>query len=174
MEYIFETERLRTRKFVPEDAFVLYKNHLGENIRKWIPNESYADIAEAKSAVNFYIDCVDNNRLPCVLAVELKDTGDMIGDVGINEVDGRSGEIEIGYVIGEAHCGQGYATELVKAMTEYIFSAFDAAAVYGRVLCGNQASVRVLEKSGYVFVEKEYGAEDDPYGNGMLVYKKTG
>jgi [ribosomal protein S5]-alanine N-acetyltransferase len=30
----------------------------------------------------------------------------------------------------------------------------------------------VLEKNGYDFVREEYGAEDDPYGNGMLVYKR--
>lgn len=36
---------------------------------------------------------------------------------------------------------------------------------------GNIASVRVLEKNGYIFVKEEFGAEDDPYGNGMLVYK---
>ena len=37
---------------------------------------------------------------------------------------------------------------------------------------GNNASVRVLEKNGYIFVAEEFGAEDDPYGNGMLIYKK--
>lgn len=42
-----------------------------------------------------------------------------------------------------------------------------------RVMRGNNASVRVLEKNGYIFVEEEFGAEDDPYGNGMLVYFST-
>jgi ribosomal-protein-alanine N-acetyltransferase len=37
---------------------------------------------------------------------------------------------------------------------------------------GNDASVRVLEKNGYEFVKEEFGAEDDPNGNGMLIYKK--
>ena len=31
---------------------------------------------------------------------------------------------------------------------------------------------KILEKNGYEFVTEEFGAEDDPYGNGMLVYKK--
>ena len=35
----------------------------------------------------------------------------------------------------------------------------------------NIASVKVMEKSGYTFFKEEYGAEDDPYGNGILVYK---
>ena len=37
---------------------------------------------------------------------------------------------------------------------------------------GNHASVRVLEKNGFAFVKEEFGAKDDPYGNGMLIYKK--
>ena len=26
--------------------------------------------------------------------------------------------------------------------------------------------------NGYEFVKEEFGAEDDPYGNGMLIYKR--
>ena len=44
--------------------------------------------------------------------------------------------------------------------------------MHGRVVHGNEASARVLEKNGYRFAEEEFGAEDDPYGNGMLVYRK--
>ena len=33
-------------------------------------------------------------------------------------------------------------------------------------------NLAVLEKNGYQFVQEEYGAEDDPYGNGLLIYKK--
>lgn len=32
--------------------------------------------------------------------------------------------------------------------------------------------VRILEKNGYELVKEEFGAEEDPYGNGMLLYKK--
>lgn len=37
---------------------------------------------------------------------------------------------------------------------------------------GNHVSVRVLEKNGFEFVKEEFGAEDDAYGNGMLIYRK--
>ena len=57
-------------------------------------------------------------------------------------------------------------------MTEFIISTFGIDVLYGRVMRGNNASVRVLEKNGYIFVAEEFGAEDDPYGNGMLIYKK--
>ena len=57
-------------------------------------------------------------------------------------------------------------------MTEFITKTFGINILYGRVMHGNNASVRVLEKNGYKFVREEFGAEDDPYGNGMLIYKK--
>ncbi len=57
-------------------------------------------------------------------------------------------------------------------MTEFITRIFEINVLYGRVMRGNNASVRVLEKNGYEFVREEFGAEDDPYGNGMLIYKK--
>ena len=172
MEYIFQTENLRIRKFEMEDAKCLYENHLEEEVKKWIPNESYVDIEETQDAINFYVDCVNNRCLPYVLAVELKQTGELIGDTGVNEVDGKTDEVEIGYGICQKYSGKGYATELLKAMTEFVVSAFGMNVLYGRVMHGNNASVRVLEKNGYKFIAEEFGAEDDPYGNGMLIYKK--
>ena len=172
MEYLFETEHLKIRKFEIGDAQCLYENHLEEEVKKWIPNESYADIEETQDAINFYVDCVKKDHLPYVLAVELKKTGELIGDTGINEVEGGSNEVEIGYGICKMYSGKGYATELLKAMTEFSVETFGIDVLYGRVMYGNNASVRVLEKNGYEFVKKEFGAEDDPYGNGMLIYKK--
>ena len=174
MENLFETARLSVRKFRDEDARKLYENHMDDEVRRWFPNECYADEAEALDAIRFYADCVDNGRLPYVLGVVLKENGELIGDTGISEVEGRPEETEIGYVIGEAWRGKGCATELVRAMTAFAARQFGSRVIWGRVVHGNAASARVLEKSGYAFVREESGAEDDPYGSGMLVYRKDG
>lgn len=58
-------------------------------------------------------------------------------------------------------------------MTKFANETFGIQALYGRVLHGNEASVRVLEKNGYSFVSEEKDADCDPYGKGMLVYKKV-
>ena len=172
MAYLFETERLRVRPFRPKDAKRLYEIHAEEAVKKWIPNESYADRKEAEDAIRFFADCVHRGELPFVLTVELKATGELIGDTGVNEVEGKPNEVEIGYVISEKHSGKGYASELVGAMTDDAVPRFGISVLYGRVMRGNDASVRVLEKNGYILVREESGAEDDPYGNGMLVYRK--
>lgn len=170
MKTIFETEHLTVRCFSPEDAKSLYEYHLDEKVKHWMPNESYADIAEAEDAIVFFSDCVKKEELPYVLAVESKLTGELIGDTGVNEVDGAPGEVEIGFVISDDYSGRGYATELVKAMMAYVFEKFDIKVLYGRVMHGNGASIRVLEKNGFSFAGEEFDVEDDPYGKGMLVY----
>ena len=64
MVYLFETEHLLIRSFQSADAQRLYENHLEENVKKWIPNESYHSLEEAQHAIAFYADCVKHNRLP--------------------------------------------------------------------------------------------------------------
>ena len=36
---------------------------------------------------------------------------------------------------------------------------------------GNNASCKVMDKTGYRFIQEEIGAEYDPYGKGILVYE---
>ena len=172
MKVFFETEHLLVRELEPEDADRMYENHAEEKVKKWFPNESYADLEEAKGAIRFFSDCVEGDHLPFVLAIQLKETGELIGDTGVSEVDGQPEAVEIGYQICEKYSGRGLATEALKAMTGFSFAKFGATVSYGRVVHGNGASARVLEKAGYIFVNEEMGAEDDPYGNGMLVYKR--
>ena len=173
MDAMFETAHLRVRPFDADDALYLYKNHQEAEVKKWIPNECYTDPEEAQNAIKFYVHCVSSRQLPYVLAVELKETGELIGDTGANQVEGNPSEVEIGYTICKKHSGKGYATELVASMTEYIAATFGICTLYGRVIRGNLASMKVLEKNGYVLIGEETDAEDDPYGNGMLVYRKT-
>ena len=172
MNCILETKRLIIRKFAANDAPRLYENHLDAEVQRWFPNESYRDVGEAREAIQFFAGCVDRRELPYVLAVESKETGELIGDAGLNEVEGKPEEVEIGFIISRASRGNGYAAEALKAITEFAFSALGVNVLYGRVMHGNDASCRVLEKCGYAFVREEWGAEDDPYGKGMRVYRR--
>ena len=171
MDILLETEHLKIRKFSIADTQRLYEIHAESEVKKWFPNESYADTEETQGAIEFYVSRVDQKQLPYVLAVECRQTGELIGDTGISLSAGKKDEVEIGYVISNKYSGNGYATELVSAMAKFLRSHFDVKVLYGRVIRGNQASARVLEKSGFTFLGEEFGAEDDPYSNGMLVYR---
>jgi hypothetical protein len=53
MACLFETEHLIVRKFHIADTQDLYNIHSEEAVKKWIPNESYADPEEAQDAIDF-------------------------------------------------------------------------------------------------------------------------
>jgi Acetyltransferases, including N-acetylases of ribosomal proteins len=56
---------------------------------------------------------------------------------------------EIGYWIGEAYWGKGYATEAVKRLVDYAFHELNLLRVYAYIFEYNIASMKVLEKVGF-------------------------
>ena len=60
------------------------------------------------------------------------------------------GAVEIGYGIDESFEGHGYATEAVNAVTAWAFQQDGIARIEAEAEEENVASLRVLEKSGFV------------------------
>lgn len=71
-----------------------------------------------------------------------------IGVVQLDDVYRRSGEI--GYWLGRAFWNRGIVTEAVQAVTEFAFRELDLLRVQTGIFEWNPASMRVLEKCGYV------------------------
>ncbi len=77
-------------------------------------------------------------------------------------VSGRVGEI--GYWLGLAHWGQGFASEAVNALTTHGLKALDLDAIEAVVFKENKSSKRVLEKCGYRLISSEVRAFPDRGG----------
>ena len=83
------------------------------------------------------------------LAVCLKDSSVMVGDIGLHFLPGEDRQAEIGYTISPAHQRKGYATEAVGAAVNYLFNKLDKHRVYGSVDPRNAPSIAVLEHLGF-------------------------
>lgn len=59
--------------------------------------------------------------------------------------------MELGYWLGEPFWGSGITAEACRAVVEYAFRDHGPRRVQARVVVGNEASVRVLEKIGFAF-----------------------
>ena len=95
--------------------------------------------------------------------IELKD-GTHIGELcfkGLNS----NGVVEIGYGIMEKYQGKGYATEAVKAISNWAFQEPKVSSIEAEIDEKNIASKKVLEKCGFIFTGKK--------GNEGLLYKLT-
>jgi RimJ/RimL family protein N-acetyltransferase len=80
-------------------------------------------------------------------AVELKETGQLIGDCGLKtEEDGR--QAEIGFTLSREHQGKGYAAEAVSRLLDYAFGDLNLHRVVAIADQENEPSVALLERLG--------------------------
>ena len=83
--------------------------------------------------------------------------GAVIGDFGTHgPVDG-AGSIEIGYGLAAPSRGQGYGSEAVLAVTEWLLSQPEVRRVQAHTLTSNIPSRRVLEKAGFRYLGLDEG-----------------
>jgi ribosomal-protein-alanine N-acetyltransferase len=96
-----------------------------------------------------FLDFIARQSTPTVWAIDVD--GEAVGGIGIErDTDVERVSAEIGYWLGERFWGRGIATEALKAVTAEAFTRFDLTRLYAVPFADHTASVRVLEKAGYV------------------------
>ncbi len=83
-----------------------------------------------------------------ILAAELRETGEVVGDVVLGWDDSTHRQGEIGFIFHPDHHGKGYATEAARAMLGFGFEGAGLHRIYGRCDARNHASARVMERLG--------------------------
>ena len=142
-----ETERLILRPWTMDDLEDFYEYASIEGLGQmagWLPHKT---IDESRTILDLFI------RNKKVFAIELKETGKVIGSLGIEEPDpdpeatlqGR----ELGFVLHKAHWGSELAPEAVKVIKSWCFDTLG----YDFLTCShfdwNNRSRRVIEKTGF-------------------------
>lgn len=141
------TDRLNITEFTPDMAQAVHENSLDDDNRRFVPDEVFETVEEAAETIDFLMSQYGGNDGPLVYPVLLKD-GTNIGYV--QAVPLGDGVWEIGFHIGAKYTKQGYATEAVKAFLPVIMKRLGITEIAGICLAENIASVRVMEKSGFV------------------------
>jgi RimJ/RimL family protein N-acetyltransferase len=83
------------------------------------------------------------------IAIELKETGDMIGDLGVYVRKEDTRQAAIGFTITSKHWRKGYAIEAMSCLLEYLFKEMNVHRVIADCDVENVASYRTLEKLGF-------------------------
>ncbi len=82
------------------------------------------------------------------IAVELKETGMLVGDCALKIEEHDERQAEIGYTLSRAYQGRGIASEAVSCVLEYAFVTLGLHRVIAITDCENVASVALLERLG--------------------------
>ncbi|GAA2276487.1 hypothetical protein GCM10010149_19560 [Nonomuraea roseoviolacea subsp. roseoviolacea] len=105
-----------------------------------------------------------------------RDSGLVVGSIGLFWPP-SDGALEIGYGIVESRQGRGYATEAVRALTEFAYAAPGVRSVHATVEPSNPPSIRVLEKAGFERCDDspsptdENASQADENGEGGVVLR---
>lgn len=159
-----ETERLIITEFDLSMAEDVHKNSLDEDNRRFVPDEVFETVEDAKETIEFLMGCYETGDGPLVYPTLLKD-GTNIGYVQLVPIDEG---FEVGYHIAKEYTGNGYATEALKALLEYMAKVKKLDSIYGICLSENVASKKVMEKCGFT---KEFEGTGDYQGNKCKIAK---
>ena len=143
-----ETSRLVIRSFTLEDAPALHERVFGDpEAMKFIPRGASPSVEQTRASIERFIRHEREHGFG-LWAVELKESGELIGDCGLFLVQGTGPEVEVAYHFGKPSWGQGIATEAASACLSFGFKECGLDEIIAICFPEHSASRRVMEKSG--------------------------
>ena len=149
---ILETERCVIRELTLDDLDALFALYGDGEIDKY--TDSLYPYEEEKEFQRAYIENMYRYFGYGLWLVFSKETGELIGRAGLEHREYHEEiELELGYIIGTKYQGQGYATEVCKAILDYAKENTGFERINALIEEGNIASEKLSKKLGFVHVE---------------------
>ena len=143
-----ETERLILRAWKEEDANAYFHINQDPKVIEFLRGSlTMEQVHDSILAANAHGD----KHCYTLWAVELKETGELIGFTGLNYTDWESHftpAVEVGWRFGSQYWGKGYATEGALGSLDYGFNKIGLKEIVSFTVPANKRSIRVMEKIG--------------------------
>jgi RimJ/RimL family protein N-acetyltransferase len=147
-----ETPRLVIRSFTLRDAPALHERVFGDDeAMRFIPRGASPSVERTRASIERFMRHEREHGFG-LWAVELKETGELIGDCGLFLVQGLGPEVEVAYHLGKTWWGQGYATEAASACLGFGLRECGLNEIIAICFPEHVASRRVMEKAGMQYV----------------------
>ena len=142
-----ETERLILRRYKESDIDAIYEMITDERLAKYIKFPKLTKEEELECIKQWIKDADDSKYEKWV--IERKSDGVVVGNIDVNTVVKKHNYCNVGYTIRYDYWGNGYATEALKFVSDYLLNNRG----YYLVECScnelNKQSSRVMEKAGF-------------------------
>ena len=149
MRLQFETDRLVARPFQDSDAATVAANASDIDVAKMTSSMPHPYGLESAQAWILTHWGLRRRKRGYPFAIVRRADGAVLGSIDVFKRT-PTADWEIGYMLGRAHWGQGYATEIARGAIEWARDELGATAIVAGYFEGNDASRRVLEKLGFV------------------------
>ena len=143
------TDRLTLRPFSDADADDLFALHSDAEVLRYWDSPPWTDPARAE---RFLAVSRQMEREGTGTRLVLERTGEVtfLGWITLTRWNPDFRSISLGYCLGRAAWGHGYATEAARALLGWAFDTLDLNRVQAEADTRNRPSARVLEKLGFV------------------------
>lgn len=143
------TARLTLRPFEEADAEPLFEHAKNPNVTRFTLWEHHKTVAETLTFVGDYARLRYREGVAEPYAITLTPEVAPVGACGCFWASQPNHAMELGYWVAEPFWGRGIAVEASRAVVALAFREFRPERIQARVIVGNVASCRVLEKLGF-------------------------
>lgn len=164
------TSRLQLRKLTMEDV-PLYYQRIGssEDVTKYMLFQPHSDISQSVASVEKALRRYREGR--CYrFCIALRETNELIGVIEPLRFDEEKSSCSFAYMLGRDFWGQGYGTEALSALLDFLFSEMEVEQVEADHMAENAASGAVMRKAGMVpcGIEKHKYEKDGIFHDAVL------
>ena len=168
-----ETERLILRRYKESDINMQYEILTDDRLSTYIkfPNLTKDEELEC---IKEWIKNADESKYE-KWVITLKKNNKPLGNISVNKIEKKNNYCNVGYVIMYDYWGNGYASEALKAVSDYLLESG-----YYLVECScnelNKQSSKVMEKAGFKkdgYIAHRRLNKDGTY-SGVEYYSKVG
>ena len=142
------TQRLRLSKLMASDAPAMFEYRSDPEVCRYQSLEpgSLRDVEK-------FIGSIESTPFDTAgtwfqFAIRLRESGQLIGDLGTHFIADDPRQVEIGFTVSPARQGQGYATEAVSGVLDHLLGTLQKHRVFASVDPRNEPSVALLKRVG--------------------------
>lgn len=143
-----ETDRLALRKFELKDAQSVFDNWLlDERVSDNRVKAAHKTVSETIERVTKIVNEYGSEEY-CYWAIELKASGELIGEIDLYNFDHATENCEVSYSLGYKWWNKGYGTEALRAVVEFGFRHMNIHKISAAHNIDNPASGKIMSKVG--------------------------
>lgn len=141
-----ETDRLHIQRLRYEDADEIFYTYASKpEATRFVSWSTHQFVDDTRAYLKYAVHAW-NQGTDFSYSVRLKKDNRLVGAIGLVHA---AGTMQVGYVFSPVHWGQGYATEVCKAVLPALKQIEGITRITSLVDQENGASIRVLRKAGF-------------------------
>lgn len=146
-----ETARLRLRPFTVQDAEAAYTSWTSDpEVTKFLRWPTHKNVEETRKVLQTWVDRYVDPAF-YQWGMEIKETKQLIGTISVVGGEEKTGTLHIGYCIGTPWWNQGYTSEALARVIQFLFDQVGAQRIESQHDPENHYSGRAMARCGLVY-----------------------